>query len=96
MRLTAILVAVLLPMAGTASAARLCRDTKGLFTPCVGERPSPDDRRGHGDKTAAPAGPGARAGPPRQRARPVHANPPLVAKTRLCRDSKGLFTPCAR
>jgi hypothetical protein len=91
---------------GTAPAARLCRDTKGLFTPCIGERPLPASHPRHRRDEAMAPTPVAEAAPltgsatPAQRTaaapRRVAEKPPLVAKAHLCRDSKGLFTPCVR
>lgn len=98
MRRLAIMAAILLA-AGTAPAARLCRDTKGLFTPCIGERPPAEHHRRQRDAASASAEqsmPGSVAVEAHAERRSAPSRPPLIAKARLCRDSKGLFTPCVR
>lgn len=81
--------------AGTLHAAPLCRDYKGLFTPC------PSGARSEGDKVdAAPrhTTAGAEDGGsivsdvPGMSQKPTE--PSLIRKAKLCRDSKGLFKPC--
>lgn len=72
--------------AGTLHAAPLCRDSKGLFTPC----PSGTDGRRHEHGIMTVAGP--------ERTETTRPEKPaklsLVRKAKLCRDSKGLFKPC--
>lgn len=94
-------MAMILLATGTAPAARLCRDTKGLFTPCIGAPPAAMPMPRRRDDAATP---GITAvahqdveRPDRgRRAARETGKPPLIAKTRLCRDTKGLFTPCPR
>lgn len=83
-------------LAGAARAAPLCRDLKGLYTPCTGERTPPHaTRRRSTARSADAAVPGDPAdAAPGVAARP--AKPPIIARTKLCRDLKGLFTPCPR
>jgi hypothetical protein len=73
-------------------AAPLCRDSKGLFTPCTGERvpTAPRHRRIGSDAGARPRSDAA--SPDTADVRP--ARPPIVGRGKLCRDSKGLFKPC--
>lgn len=75
--------------AAPVGAAPLCRDLKGLFTPCPagGAR---DGTRAAAVTADAVSSAGGDAPPPRQRS----TKPPRVARTKLCRDLKGLFTPC--
>ncbi len=78
-------------------AAPLCRDSKGLFTPCTGERVP--GARPHRHRSAATAGTTARTDSPASAdtadaTPPKRSHPPLVGRGKLCRDSKGLFKPC--
>ncbi len=74
-------------------AAPLCRDTKGLFTPC----PQSANRTARAILSSAPARE-SEAAPVRRQ--PALLRPAFAAdaprRTRLCTDSKGLFTPCPR
>ena len=72
-----------------AAAAPLCRDLKGLFTPCTAR--AVEQIRRHEAEVAAKQEKVAAEHPDR----PRRTHPPLVTRGRLCRDSKGLFTPCA-
>ncbi|WBO22168.1 hypothetical protein [Sphingomonas abietis] len=100
--LLAATVALSAIMAATASAAPLCHDLKGLYTPCPPGAPTPRPARHHGRPTDAPADPAAPASgatamiasSPEPARPPKAAKPPLVGRGRLCRDSKGLFKPC--
>lgn len=81
-------------LAQAAASAPLCRDTKGLFTPC----PHAANRTARAILTSAPAQePGLFL---RETAMGRRSNPALAGggtrRARLCTDSKGLFTPCAR
>lgn len=81
--------------AGAVQAAPLCRDSKGLFTPCppgMGSRKA--ERHGRAPHGSTPAA-SARADddvPAAKPDRPVR--PAIIRKAKLCRDSKGLFKPC--
>ena len=83
--------APILFMIGTSvGAAPLCRDLRGLFTPCPATVTKPP-QTGHAmplpPQAAVPAAPAAGAAPSGRR--------PLVTHIRkLSRDSKGLYTPC--
>jgi hypothetical protein len=100
MKLVAIALLVSLPVAG--SAAPLCRDGKGLFTPCTpAETMRRRDAASHRRPPVEPSAPAAgvavasdmpRASEPRHDAR--RERRPAIATGRLCRDGKGLFTPC--
>lgn len=87
--------ALLILSASVATAAPLCRGSKGEFTPCAkGQAGSPSIKLPrvlavHEAKAKAgqPGSDAAAAGP---------AELPLVTVSKLCRDSKGLFTPCPR
>lgn len=87
-------------------AARLCRDTKGLFTPCpetlnktaqrslkakIAEPPARHATAAPGE-TASEIEPAAHPEPAAKPARPAH----VIVHSKLCRDTKGLFTPCPR
>jgi hypothetical protein len=89
-------------LAQVATATPLCRDSKGLFTPC----PQGANSTARAILNKAPArnteSPTARKQPAAATATmpPVAARATFAAdtphKARLCTDSKGLFTPCAR
>ncbi len=97
MRRTMVAAAMILLAGGIAPASRLCRDTKGLFTPCTGERPpAAPPRRHRGDDPPTGSAVADRPDTGRRHAGRPDAKPPLVARSRLCRDTKGLFTPCPR
>jgi hypothetical protein len=91
-------VITLMPMA--ASAAPLCHDLKGLYTPCPPGTAMHRSSGRHGSASAASAAGQASAAPdtamvsadPARRRQPT--KPPLVGRGKLCRDSKGLFKPC--
>ncbi|UAK24751.1 hypothetical protein [Sphingomonas nostoxanthinifaciens] len=84
---------VLSPVA--ASAARLCHDVRGLYTPCPEAVGRDRARKRAGATPAAPARIAAVAPPVRALPdRPT--KPPLFATGHLCRDNKGLATPCTR
>lgn len=77
-------VVTIVVFAVPAGATPLCRDLKGLYTPCAGGTPA--ERAKHFPLPSAPATVGEH--------RPTR--PSLVAQGHLCRDTKGLFTPCLR
>ena len=85
--------ALLVLSASVATAAPLCRGSKGEFTPCAkGQAGSPSIKLPrvlvvHKAK-ARQSGAETTAAEP--------AEVPLVTVSKLCRDSKGLFTPCPR
>jgi hypothetical protein len=80
-------------IAAAAPAAPLCKDLKGLFTPCP-QVLNKDARHKLAQRIetapAAPATPKAQAPPVAPRAVARSRFEP----TKLCRDTKGLFTPC--
>ncbi len=84
-----LLLVMLVLGSGVADAAPLCRDSKGLFTPCPPETRAQREKRA---KVAA-ARPVTTEATVARAARPRKA--PLVGRAKLCRDTKGLFTPCA-
>ena len=97
MRVTvpAIAVAVLILSSGV-GAAPLCRDSKGLFTPCIGTAARTASAQRNGSK---PAGVRGRADTedstaPARTASARPARPAVFGRGRLCRDTKGLFKPC--
>ena len=75
-----------------ASAAPLCRDSKGLFTPCP--RTANSRARTILTTASAKASEATLAAEPK----PAAARPSVRRshRAKLCRDTKGLFTPCAR
>lgn len=88
-----------------ATAAPLCRDSKGLFTPC----PHSANSKARAILTKAPARQTETAPAKRRTVAAAAASAPASAqpvastvatnavathKARLCTDSKGLFTPC--
>jgi hypothetical protein len=87
-------------LASSVSAAPLCHDLKGLFTPC------PRDKSGQILKTpvdhAAAAVHNEEQEAQHKEAHARHLRehpdepekPPLVSTGKLCHDSKGLFKPC--
>ncbi len=78
-----------IPVAGDAEP--LCRDLKGLFTPCPPGTHSAGARK-RGNRSADAAGDPTRL---RDSAKPLRlAKPPLLGRGKLCRDSKGLSKPC--
>jgi hypothetical protein len=89
-------------LAQAATATPLCRDSKGLFTPC----PNGANSTARAILSKAPARTIESAPARKQTAAtpamtsPVALRATLAAdtphKARLCTDSKGLFTPCAR
>ena len=93
MKLVAIVLLVI-AISGATLAAPLCRDAKGLFTPCTpaeaSRRPAPSavPPAEADDKPATVASRGVGTAHRERR--------PAVATGPLCRDGKGLFTPCAR
>ena len=85
--------AVAVLFATAAQAAPSCRDSKGAFTPCTPHQIRQSPARAHArtdkpDPAVAPATVTA--------TKVRHVGKPLMARSRLCRDSKGLFTPCIR
>lgn len=80
--------------ASAASAAPLCRDAKGLFTPC------PRAANSHARTILTTATPKLIETPEAMPPSPhAHANRPTtgdIQRAKLCRDTKGLFTPCPR
>ncbi len=87
------------PLAASLAAAPLCRDSKGLFTPCIGVRmppartPRPRTAQGTVDDRAS----ADRAGASQTAGIAGRHGPALrtrVGRGKLCRDSKGLFKPC--
>lgn len=103
--------AVMLTAAAPAAAAPLCHDLKGLYTPCGAGRPAAagalPDRSLPAASSARTAADTIKSAP----AEPLAANPepapdPALAGARratpishartLCRDTKGLYTPCPR
>lgn len=134
MRILPLFAATML-FAGTAQAGPLCRDTKGLFTPCTkavndawqaqklkreqeekadaaeDAAPAAAETPATAGAVAAASGEGASgkagaatAGGMKARHAKAAAStirrrthkPELFATGKLCRDSKGLFTPCPR
>jgi hypothetical protein len=87
-------------LAQAASATSLCRDSKGLFTPC----PQGANSTARAILNKAPARTAesapARKQPAVAAAAPVAVRATLAANTlrkaHMCTDSKGLFTPCPR
>ncbi|WP_303542038.1 hypothetical protein [Sphingomonas natans] len=78
-------------LAQGATAAPLCRDSKGLFTPC----PHGANRTARAILSSAPAQETesfAVRKPPTAMRTTLTAG--TTRRTRLCTDSKGLFTPC--
>jgi hypothetical protein len=95
---TLAIVPLLLGVPALVMAAPLCRDAKGLFTPCTpAETTKRRDAEPRHRPTPVPdAAPDANRAPASREARPAHRERrPAVATGRLCRDGKGLFTPCA-
>ncbi len=93
LRIAPLAAALLALCASVATAAPLCRGSKGEFTPCArGQAGSPSIKVprllvAHEAKAGTPGGEAAAAAP---------AGTPLVTVSKLCHDSKGLFTPCPR
>jgi hypothetical protein len=81
--------------AGAVQAAPLCRDSKGLFTPCPpGMGSKTADRRKRPRVASSPEA-SARTGDQVAAAKPdAPTKPAIIRKAKLCRDSKGLFKPC--
>jgi hypothetical protein len=89
-------------LAAPLAASPLCRDSKGLFTPC----PRDSGNRIVNtpvDHAASAAQDEERATAEAEKHKRHHAKHPdepetpgLVSRGKLCRDSKGLFTPCPR
>ncbi len=86
-----ILAALLASIPVAAGAEPLCRDLKGLFTPCPPGTHSAGEWKRH-DRSADAAGDPTRPHDPARSLKP--AKPPLVGRGKLCRDSKGLSKPC--
>lgn len=88
-------------LAAPAGAAPLCHDLRGLYTPCppgqARPKPKPKAAVAQHDETAS-AMPVVAAAEPAPAAVPAPAKksrPPLVTQShKLCRDTKGLYTPC--
>ena len=84
------------------AAAPLCHDTKGLFTPCPRDSARRIVRTPVDHAAAAAREEEHRVVAKEKHERHVreHPNEPekpaLVARGKLCRDGKGLFTPCPR
>jgi hypothetical protein len=95
MRLRSIVAMTLLLAATAAPAATLCRDSKGLFTPCPPGTARKASHRSEADDPAASADPQNPTKSERS-ARKTRNGPELFARGKLCRDSKGLATPCPR
>jgi hypothetical protein len=95
-RLRSIIAAACLITTSAAPAAELCRDSKGLFTPCPSgpARKVSHHSRDEGQPAAASGPQGATKSD--RTARRTRRGPELFAKGKLCRDSKGLATPCPR
>lgn len=104
------LLATALMLAGPALASPLCRDTKGLFTPCpkaVNDawraKKAAKEQADKADAEADAAAP-ATAEVVKDHHGKTHTvmvrhhtkKPELFGIGKLCRDSKGLATPCPR
>jgi hypothetical protein len=77
-------------LAAPAGAAPLCHDLRGLYTPCP-----PGQAKAKPKVEAATPAPAADAAPEPMVTK--KSRPPLVAQGhKLCRDTKGLYTPCPR
>jgi len=86
---------LLLGAAAAARATPLCHDSKGLFTPCPRAR--------DGGIVASPVDHAATAARQQQQERHAREHPEarkrgpgLLGRGKLCRDTRGLFTPCPR
>jgi hypothetical protein len=89
---------VLAVLAAPAGAVPLCRDLKGLYTPCPPGHGMPRPPRAAKPGKTDPAAPAASstiaAGEKSTLAEPGRS---LVAHSKkLCRDTRGLYTPCPR
>ena len=100
MKLVAIVpLLIAIPAAGTA--APLCRDAKGLFTPCTPAEASRRHDVASRRHASSPVSPVRASDKPAtvvsRGVGPAHRErQPAISTGRLCRDGKGLFTPCAR
>ena len=81
------IAAIALP-AGIATAAPLCRESKGQFTPCTKAQLRAMPEKRHADDSK-PGKSGAA-----HKAVPDRLGP--FRTTKLCRESKGQFTPCPK
>ncbi|PZU09621.1 hypothetical protein [Sphingomonas sp.] len=93
----ALAVAAALLVAQGAIATPLCRDNKGLFTPC----PHEANRTARAILASAPAraiatSPAKEPATSAASAKTKQATTGPMRKLRLCTDSRGLFTPCPR
>lgn len=91
--------AALLCTSAADALAPLCRDSKGLFTPCVAGAPGRVPSRHHAAAPAqeTPAAAAASASPTTASPAPkAKSSSPRITRAKLCRDTKGLFTPCPR
>lgn len=88
----------LILLAAPAGAAPLCHDLRGLYTPCPPNqaKPKPKPHTAKLDESASATS--VAATDPAPAVTPTVAKksrPPLVAQShKLCRDTKGLYTPC--
>lgn len=81
-------------IAAPAPAEPLCRDLKGLFTPCPEALTKTAQRRLEERIASLSSTRSSRA--PGEAMRAAAPKPSPRAHVRLCRDTKGLFTPCPR
>ncbi len=83
-------------MAGVASAAPLCRDLKGLFTPCPQSLSKAAQHQLEHRIETLPAEPAATSTPTARIVPPRAAKRRRIDQGKLCKDLKGLFTPCPK
>lgn len=91
------LALALVLLAAPAGAAPLCHDLRGLYTPCPPGQAKPKPRpKPHADQPAeTAAAPAVTATADSAPAVVKKSRPPLVTQShKLCRDTKGLYTPC--
>jgi hypothetical protein len=91
---------VLALVAAPAAAAPLCRDLKGLYTPCPTGKGAPTPPAARQQKIARATDTAAAAStiaPGVEKAPRAEKGRSLVSHSKaLCRDTKGLYTPCPR
>jgi hypothetical protein len=95
------LALVLALVAAPAAAAPLCRDLKGLYTPCPTGKGAPTPQAARQQKIASATDTAAAAStiaPGVEKEAPsAEKGRSLVSHSKaLCRDTKGLYTPCPR
>jgi hypothetical protein len=88
---------VLALLAAPATAASLCRDLKGLYTPCApGQAPPKARKIGHEGRPGAATTPAVGTSAAEQQVAHQDQHQLVAHSKKLCRDTKGLYTPCPR